>query len=188
MDDGFNNWATFPKSLRRIAYHCSGCMGPPQLVQRPEAQLHSCRQNPTEEARSLRTAKCAHLLFPPRSPKLFHPLHSPTSPIPSPQFFKNPPLICNPLTVYATQHQTRDVPNRLWIDRQEQTHETYLTLGSAGERSLQEVIHRIRNSRDAEMALKAAELFRRYRASREQHTPFKCSTSKLIIQVDSLGQ
>jgi len=58
-----------------------------------------------------------------------------------------------------------------------------LEMRRVGERSLQEVIHRIRNSKDAEMALKAAELFRRYRANREQHAPFKCSTSKMIIQV-----
>ena len=52
-----------------------------------------------------------------------------------------------------------------------------------GERNLQEVFSRIRTEKDAEMALKAAELFRRYRASREQHTPFKISTSKMIVQV-----
>lgn len=45
------------------------------------------------------------------------------------------------------------------------------------------MISRIRTEKDAVMALKAAELFRRYRASREQHTPFKNSTSKMIVQV-----
>lgn len=53
----------------------------------------------------------------------------------------------------------------------------------AGERNLQEVIYRIRNVKDAENALKAAEVFRIRRAGLEQHTPLKSSTSKLILQV-----
>lgn len=54
--------------------------------------------------------------------------------------------------------------------------------GPQRERSLQEVIQRIRNVKDAETALKIAEGFRVRRAGLEQHTPLKCSTSKLILQ------